>query len=31
MIDYLGESKGTLMCSIGEMIFTEILFTRITF
>ena len=31
MIDYLGECKGTLMCSIGKMIFTEILFTRITF
>lgn len=29
--DILGECKGTLMCSIGKMIFTEILFTRITF
>ena len=27
----LGECKGTLMCSIGKMIFTEILFTRVTF
>ena len=31
MIDYLGECKGTLMCSVGKMIFTEILFTRVTF
>ena len=31
MINYLGECKGTLMCSVGKMIFTEILFTPVTF